>query len=115
MDEIQKVLVKAGRKDLAQKYYKKIAVYDGQQNKEKVDELIKKLGGGRLNEAFLDTIGDVLNLPFISDEILSQFFVDNHAFWSRDVGAFRKKGKVYLVNYKGDIVEISLIGKKKKI
>lgn len=25
MDEIQKVLIKAGRKDLAQKYYKKIA------------------------------------------------------------------------------------------
>lgn len=36
MDEIQKVLVKAGRKDLAQKYYKKVA----QKNNE--EGLVKK-------------------------------------------------------------------------
>ena len=39
MDEIQKVLIKAGRKDLAVKYYKKVAAEEKKDSK----ELSKKL------------------------------------------------------------------------
>jgi len=115
MDEIQKVLVKAGRKDLAQKYYKKIAVYDPQKNKNNVEELIQQHGGTKLSDEFLDAIGESLNVSALGDEVLDHFFADRHAFWSMDVGAFTKSGKIYLIDYTNKVIEIKLIGKKKKI
>lgn len=44
MDEIQKVLVKAGRKDLAQKYYKKVAEEDKKAKAKKALDALDKAG-----------------------------------------------------------------------
>jgi ribosomal protein S17E len=114
MDEIQKVLIKAGRKDLAQRYYKKVADFDPQKNKQNVEELIQQYGGKKLSDEFLDAIGESLNVGAFGDEVLDKFFYDNHAFWSTNVGAFNRNGKVYLINYENEIVQIKMIGKKRK-
>ena len=56
MDEIQKVLMKAGRKDLAQKYYEKVASCGKTHSKKKDEELMfdKESQGGYLELMEMD-------------------------------------------------------------
>lgn len=58
MDDIQKVLIKAGRKDLAQKYYEKVAV-SKQDMINKIREGMAE--SGKYNEKQMDKWWDKLN------------------------------------------------------
>ena len=78
MDEIQKVLIKAGRKDLAQKYYKKFA-------KKKDEELMFE----KESDPFEKTIKDISKRHSLSPKDMKNFvtfYMDmvKSEGWSRD-------------------------------
>jgi len=63
MDEIQKVLVDAGRKDLAQKYYKKVAIRG-----KKWDDMGKREKKKAIRDAAVDGFTDFLLEQFDAKE-----------------------------------------------
>jgi hypothetical protein len=122
MDTIQKELIKIGRKDLAQDYYKRIAKLNREDNwisdkkeKEKlIDEEMKRLGLSDLTSKLLDTLGAAI--PWFmdaSDKNLNEFWSMNHSYWNEDVKVGRKgSGEIYLVDWQGNSVLLSLKSKK---
>jgi len=55
MDKIQKVLVKAGRKDLAQKYYKKISVMHDVDTKSKAEVIMDTVDDFKITGSLFDS------------------------------------------------------------
>ena len=87
MDEIQKVLVKAGRKDLAQKYYEKTstvsqAIYDNM-----INDMLNAVWG--VAESYnYDTKALGATMPFSAEKALEKIFPIEHTRpvkrpWSR--------------------------------
>ena len=108
MDQIQKVLVKAGRKDLAQKYYHKVSQQRSRVNQIKIDEIIDDLGGTRLSSDFVDAAGKIFPYFASTDTTFGTFWNDNHASWSDDVGAFKKAGNIFLVDFRKNVIVIKI-------
>ena len=68
MDLIQKILVKAGRKDLAQKYYKKVAEVD--EYEKYIDDVAKGIDRKIINSKFKKTLG--ISIKSISEDIQNE-------------------------------------------
>ena len=116
MDTIQKALVKAGRKDLAQKYYKKIAALnkeDWVDDKAKKEKMLKEVMEERgkmkdLTSQLSDLFGEILPWFLDIDKNLQEFWDMNHAFWGHDVKIGRKGKDIYLIDWQGNVLQIQL-------
>lgn len=118
MDEIQRILVEAGRKDLAQKYYKKISKLEKSDRWEEDSATKNKKLNSILKENGLSDITDNFPSPdFIawfvdSSKELEEFWNMNHAWWRDDTRIGRKGHDIYLVDWIGNVLKFELKIKK---
>ena len=108
MDAIQKELVKAGRKDLAIKYYKKVAVATQSFSKNELDRVISKLMSMKPNDLTLAFKKSGMSDMFFDEAQFKSFYFSTQGLGltavyfviSKDDGSFSsdsdRKAHVYI-------------------
>jgi hypothetical protein len=66
----------------------------------------------RLDDNVVTGLGQVLPYFLTANSALNQFWSDNHAFWSKEVKAFKSGKKLYLVDQKGTTIELSMTSRE---